>query len=86
MSGEEQLFNIVTKKDYGSVTFRDNSKARDVGIGLISFTGTTQIEQVLLVDGLKHNVLSISQLCNEGNIVVSEKDQCVIKIKDSDEL
>ena len=60
MSGEEQLFNNVTKQDLGLVTFGDNSRARAVGIGSIGFTGTTQVEQVLLVDGLKHNLLSIS--------------------------
>ena len=86
MSGEEQLFNNVTKKDYCSVIFGDNFKVRAVGIGSISLVGTTQVEQVLLVDGLKHNILSISQLCDEGNVVVFEKDQCVIKIKDSDEV
>ena len=60
MSGEEQLFNNVTKKNFGSVTFGDNSKARTVGIGSVGFVGTTQVEQVMLVDGLKHNLLSIS--------------------------
>ena len=60
MSGEEQLFNNVTKQDLGSVTFGDNFRARAVGIGSVGFAGTTQIEQVLLVDGLKHNLLSIS--------------------------
>ena len=79
MSGEEQLFNNVTKQDLGSVTFGDNSKARAVGISSVSFVGTTQVEQVLLVDGLKHNLLSISQLCDEGNIVIFEHDKCIIK-------
>ena len=79
MSREEQLFNNVTKQDLGSVTFGDNSKARAVGIGSVDFAGTTQVEQVLLVDGLKHNLLSISQLCDEGNIVTFEHDKCIIK-------
>ena len=60
MSGEEQLFNNVTKQDLSMVTFGDNSKVRVVGIGSIGLTGTTQVEQVLLVDGLKHNLLRIS--------------------------
>ena len=76
----------MTKKDYGSVTFRDNSKVRVVGIGSINFVGTTQVEQVLLVDGLKHNFLSISQLYDEENIIVFEKNQCVIKNRDSDKV
>ena len=41
MSGEEQLFNNVIKQDLGSITFDDNSKARVVGIGFVSFAGTT---------------------------------------------
>ena len=61
-------------KDYGSITLGENSKVRAMSIGSIDFTGTTQVEQVLLVDGLKHNLLSISQLCNEGNIVVFKKN------------
>ena len=60
MSGEEQLFNTMTKQDLGSVTFDDNSKVRTVGISSVGFTGSTQVEQVLLVDDLKHNLLSIS--------------------------
>ena len=37
------------------------------------------MEQVLLVDGLKHNLLSISQFCDEENIVIFEYDKCIIK-------
>ena len=86
MSGEEQFFNIVTKKDYGSVTFRDNSKVRAVGISSIDLANTTQVEQVLLINKLKYNLLSISQLCDERNILVFEKDQCVIKNRYSDKV
>ena len=74
MSGEEQLFNIMTKKDLRSVTFGDNSKTRTVGIGSIDFVGSTQVEQVLLVEGLKHNLLNINQLCDKRNIIIFEKD------------
>ena len=69
----------MTKQDLGSVTFVNNSKARAVGIGSVDFASTTQVEQVLLVDGLKHNLLSISQLCDEGNIVTFEHEKCIIK-------
>ena len=69
----------MTKQDLGSVTFSDNSKARVVGIGSVGFAGTTQVKQVLLIDGLKHNLLSISQLCDDGNIVTFEHVKCIIK-------
>ena len=76
----------MNKNDFGLVTFGDNSKVRAVDICSIGFTDTTQVEQVLLIDGLKHNLLSISQLCDEENIVDFEKDQCVIKNRDSDKV
>ena len=76
----------MTKKDFGSVTFGDNSKARAMGISSISFVGTTQVEQVLLVDRLKHNLLTISQLCDEENIMIFEKNQCIIKTLQSKEV
>ena len=85
MSGEEQIFNNVTKQNLGLVTFGDNSKARAVYIGFVGFAGTTQVEQVLLVDSLKHNFLSISQLCDEENIVIFEHDKCIIKTLESEE-
>ena len=37
------------------------------------------MEQVLLVDGLKHNLLSISHLCDEENIVTFDYDKYIIK-------
>ena len=36
------------------------------------------IEEVALVDGLKHNLLSISQLCDKGNSVTFNKETCVV--------
>ena len=85
MSGEEQLFNNVTKQDLGSVTFGDNSKARAISISFVSFAGIIQVEQLLLVDGLKHNLLSISQLCDEWNIIIFEYDKCIIKSPETKE-
>ena len=75
----------MTKKDFGLVTFGDNSKVRVIGIGSIDFTGSTQVEQVLLVEGLKYNLLSINQLCDEENVIIFEKDQCTIKTQESKE-
>jgi len=37
------------------------------------------------VEGLKHNLLSISQLCDKGLKVIFESDHCTIHQKDSKE-
>ena len=55
-------------------SFGDNSKTRTVDIGSVDFASSTQVEEVFLVEGLKHNLLSISQLCDKTNIVIFEKN------------
>ena len=58
--------------------FGDNGKGYIVGIDKICIIPSTYIENVLLVDGLKHNFLSISQLCDKGFKVVFESFMCIM--------
>jgi len=60
MTGEKDLFVDLTPKDGGYVTFGDNAKGKVVGIGVVGQPQLTTIKNVLLIDGLKHNLLSIS--------------------------
>lgn len=50
-------------KDEDHVTFGDNAKGKNTGIGNIGNYSSTSIENVLLIDSLKHTLLNISQLC-----------------------
>ena len=70
MTGDSKLFSKLEKKNGGNVTFGDNAKGKVVGIGTISKDSSTCIDNVLLVDGLKHNLLSVSQLCDNGYKVI----------------
>ena len=60
MIGEHSLLITLKSKDDGTVTFGDNGKGKIVGIGNIGNHKNPSIENVLLVDGLKHNLISIS--------------------------
>ena len=66
MTGDESKFAFLTRRKGGYVTFGDNGKGRIIGNGSIGNNSSSLIENVLLVDGLKHNLLSISQLCDKG--------------------
>ena len=57
----------------------DNGKGRIIGHGSIDNNSSSLIENILLVDGLKHNLLSISQLCDKGFKVIFEFSHCLIK-------
>jgi len=61
-----------------TVTFGDDSKGKIVGIGNIKLGSSPMIENVALVNGLKHNLLSVSQLCEKGFNVIFDDLTCNI--------
>jgi len=63
------------------VTYGDNNKGKILGIEKIGTNPSTTIENVLLVDGLKHSLLSISQLFDKGFLVSFDSQNCVIENK-----
>ena len=75
MTRDASLFTSISWKERGYVKFGDNSKGKIVATGTIGLTPHT-IENVSLVAGLKHNLLSISQLCDKGYKMVFEHDKC----------
>jgi len=62
----------------GIVIFGDDFKGKIIGIGNIKISSSPLIKNVVLVDGLKHNLLSISQLCDRGFKVVFDDLACNI--------
>ena len=45
------------------------NKGKIVGVGKIGTNSSTTIENALLIDDLKHNLLSIHQLCDKGLLI-----------------
>ena len=65
MTGDRALLiNVVEKADQ-VVTFGDDNKGFTKGYGNLEI-GHVIIKNISLVDGLKHNLLSISQFCDKG--------------------
>lgn len=61
------------------VTYGDNNKGKIIGIGKVGTSPFTFIEYVLHVEGLKHNLLSISQICDKSFKINFIKDECLIE-------
>ena len=76
MTDDESLFQELNKDKSENVSFGDNSKGVIWGIGTIGNNSHTQIKNVLLVENLKYNLLSISQLCDKGYKVCFESNAC----------
>ena len=77
MSGNSTKFITLEHKIGGSVTFGDNKKGRIIGKGKVG-NNKFAIDNVQLVDGLKYNLIIVSQLMDNGYQVNFEKDKCLI--------
>ena len=64
--------------DGGTVAFGKGKSGKIIGVGKIGKSLSHSIDNVYLVDGLQHNLLSVSQLCDRGNHVEFSSDQCLI--------
>jgi len=69
MTGDANQFVLLEYKTRGKVTLGDNITRKVVGTGIIGNSKNLMIENILLLDGLKHNLLNISQLCVKGFII-----------------
>ena len=65
MTGYQSKFLKLNKKGKGKVTFGDNMSAKILGKGNISLgNNKTKAEDVLRVENLKPNILSVRQTCD----------------------
>nr|KYP52978.1 Retrovirus-related Pol polyprotein from transposon TNT 1-94 [Cajanus cajan] len=87
MTGDPSKFSSLKLKNEGSITYGDNNKGRILGHGNIGNSSSqTLIENVLLVEGLNHNLLSISQLSDKGFKIEFDNTCCLICDKKSKEI
>jgi hypothetical protein len=78
MTGEQSNFLSLAATQGGSVAFGNGKSGTIIGIGKIGKSHSSSIEDVYLVDGLKHNLLSVSQLCDKDNLVVFTSNRCLV--------
>ena len=78
MTGDISLFSDFVTKKKGYVSYGDHNKGAILGKGSKGNPSTITISNVMLVEGLRHSLLSISQLCDNGYKVTFAKDCCII--------
>ncbi|XP_073224852.1 uncharacterized protein [Cicer arietinum] len=85
MKGDKRSFPSFTKTDGGLVTFGNNDQAQIKGKGTIGNKKSAKINDVQYVERFKHNLLSISQLCDNGFEVVFKPNICEFRMANSGE-
>lgn len=76
MTGAKQVLTTYNEINGGKVTFGDGGKGNVRGIGHVKDPEQPDLVNVYYVEGLKANLISISQLCDEGLKVIFTKTDC----------
>jgi len=79
------MFITLTMKEGGNVKFGGNQAGKIIGTGTIS-NSSISINNVWLVDGLEHNLLSISQFCDNGYDVMFNKTNYTVVNKNDNSI
>ena len=62
------------------MTFGNSAPRKIIAKGMISLSnGKDKAKNVLYVDGLKHNLLGVSQMCDQGYDAIFKAKKCQIK-------
>lgn len=80
------MFIKFNEKESVHVTYGDNIRGTILGEGVAGNPSTITIECVILVKGLKHNLLNISELCKKGYSIIFYALSCLIGHKVSRDL
>jgi hypothetical protein len=71
MIGDMERFLTLKKERDGPVSFGNDNSAKIIGKGTINLGSKDAKEKnVLLVEHMKHNLLSVSQMCDQGHKLV----------------
>jgi hypothetical protein len=86
MTGEKNMFTLFqpSNDESENIVFGDNGKGEVLGLRKISISNDNSISNVLLVNSLRYNLLSVSQLCEMGyNCLFTDKGVKVYRMENS---
>jgi hypothetical protein len=88
MTGNRRLFTSIDNEglECDKITFGDNNKGRVKGLGKIAISNDLFISNVLLVESLSYNLLSVAQQCDLSLICKFSPKDAVITSNKSDKL
>jgi hypothetical protein len=86
MTGDQRKF-VILKKKGGNVAFGDDSSTKILGKGTVKL-GSENVKagKVLLVEYLKHNLLSVNKICDQGYTLTFDSRKCKIRENNSGRL
>jgi hypothetical protein len=87
MTGDRDRFLKLIKERDGSVSFGNDDSTKIIRKGTVRIGNkNTKAENVLLVEDMKHNLLSASEMCDQGHKVTFDSQKCEIRKEGSRKL
>lgn len=87
ITGDKDRFLTLRKERDGSVSFGNDDLAKIIGKGTVGIENkNTKVENILLVEYMKHNLLSVSQMCEQGHKITFDSQKCEIRKEGSRKL
>jgi hypothetical protein len=87
MKGDRDRFITLRKERDGSISFGNDDSAKIIGKGTVRIGNkNTKEENFLLVEDMKHNIISVSQMCDQGHKVTFDSQKCEIRKEGSGKL
>jgi hypothetical protein len=86
MTRDQSKF-VSLKKKGGNVAFGDDSSTKIIGKGTVKLRSeNVKAGKVLLVEDLKHNLLSVRKMCDQGYTLTFDSRKCKIRENNSGRL
>jgi hypothetical protein len=80
MIGDKYKFLTMRKERYGSASFGNDDLDRIILRGTIRIGNKdTKAGNILLVEDMKHNLMSVIQMCDQGRKLVFDSNKCKIR-------
>jgi hypothetical protein len=85
MIGDKDMFHsLQLTQEAQEIVFGDSGKSEVIGIGNILISDHQSLSNVLLVDSLIYNLMSVSQLCGMGyDCLFTDVDVKILRREDS---
>ena len=87
MTGNDSMFtSLEDPGDHEHVTYGDNSRGKVLGMGRIAIFKDLSISNVLFVEAISLNLISIAQLCDLGLTCTFDKNGVVVTFEEDKSL
>ena len=80
MNGDRNKFVSLKEKKDGIMSFGNDGSSNVIGSGTVTLKSKDALaKNVLLVENMNHNLLSVGQMCDQGHTILFNSTKCEIR-------